>query len=121
MRVTVTFSAQPESPAILESFCKRVRPGGPGWETISTRLGYGREAIPGGALAWTNWIAGVIAVYATLFGIGKVIFGELGLGIGLLALAVVSFAWIARSFTAEGGGMDPIAGSAAEALPVAAD
>ena len=119
--VTVTFSTQPESPAILESFYKRVRPGGPGWETISTRLGYGREAIPGGALAWTNWIAGVIAVYATLFGIGKVIFGELGLGIGLLALAVVSFAWIARSFTAEGGGMDPIAGSAAEALPVAAD
>ena len=39
----------------------RVRPGGPGWATISTRLGYGREAIPGGALAWTNWIAGVIA------------------------------------------------------------
>ena len=97
--VTVTFSTQPESPAILESFYKRVRPGGPGWETISTRLGYGREAILGGALAWTNWIAGVIAVYATLFGIGKVIFGELGLGSGLLPLAVVSFAWIARSFT----------------------
>ena len=119
--VTVTFATQPESPAILESFYRRVRPGGPGWETISTRLGYGREAIPGGALAWTNWIAGVIAVYATLFGIGKVIFGELGLGLGLLALAVVSFAWIARSFTAEGGGMDPIAGSAAESVPMAAD
>ena len=119
--VTVTFTTQPESPAILESFYRRVRPGGPGWETISTRLGYGREAIPGGALAWTNWIAGVIAVYATLFGIGKVIFGELGLGLGLLALAVVSFAWIARSFTAEGGGMDPIAGSAAESVPMAAD
>jgi solute:Na+ symporter, SSS family len=119
--VSVTFATQPESPAILESFYKRVRPGGPGWETISTRLGYGREAIPGGALAWTNWIAGVIAVYATLFGIGKVIFGELGLGLGLLALAVVSFAWIARSFTADGGGMDPIAGSAAEPVPMAAD
>ena len=119
--VTVTFATQPESPAILESFYKRVRPGGRGWETISTRLGYGREAIPGGALAWTNWIAGVVAVYATLFGIGKVIFGELGLGLGLLALAVVSFAWIARSFTADGGGMDPVAGSAAEPVPMAAD
>ena len=119
--VTVTFATQPESPAILESFYKRVRPGGRGWETISTRLGYGREAIPGGALAWTNWIAGVVAVYATLFGIGKVIFGELGLGLGLLALAVVSFAWIARSFTADGGGMDPVAGSAAGPVPMAAD
>ena len=39
----------------------RVRPGGPGWATVSTRIGFGREAIPGGALAWTNWIAGIVA------------------------------------------------------------
>ncbi|HYW50655.1 MAG TPA: hypothetical protein VE861_08615, partial [Gemmatimonadaceae bacterium] len=119
--VAVTFATQPESPAILESFYKRVRPGGPGWATVSTRLGYGREPIPGGALAWTNWIAGVIAVYATLFGIGKVIFGELGLGIGLLVLAVVAFAWIARSFTTEGGGMAPVAGGIADPQPTPAD
>ena len=29
------------------------------------------RGIPGGALAWTNWIAGIVAVYSTLFGIGK--------------------------------------------------
>jgi hypothetical protein len=68
---------------------------------VSTRLGYGREPIPGGALAWTNWIAGVIAVYATLFGIGKVVLGELGLGLGLMAIAAGAFAWIARSFRGE--------------------
>ena len=119
--VTVTFATQPESPAILESFYTRVRPGGPGWATVSKRLGYGREPIPGGALAWTNWIAGVVAVYATLFGIGKVIFGEMALGIGLLVLAVIAFAWIARSFTAEGGGMAPVAGTVSDTAPVAAD
>ncbi len=119
--VSVTFATQPESPAILESFYKRVRPGGPGWVAVSTRLGYGREPIPGGALAWTNWIAGVIAVYASLFGIGKVIFGEYGLGIGLLVLAVVAFAWIARSFTEDGGGMAPVAGSVPDTVPTAAD
>ena len=30
-----------------------------------SRLGYGGETIPGGALAWTNWLAGIIAVYST--------------------------------------------------------
>jgi hypothetical protein len=52
----------------------------------------------GGALAWSNWIAGIIAVYTSLFGIGKLIFGETMLGLALLGMAAVSFAWIARSF-----------------------
>jgi hypothetical protein len=39
-----------------------------------------------------------VAVYCTLFGLGKLIFGQLGMGLGLLAVAVVAFAWIARSF-----------------------
>lgn len=100
--LSVTFLTKPESPEILESFYKRVRPGGPGWATISTRLGYGREGIPGGALAWTNWIAGIVAVYSTLFGIGKLIFGETGRGLLLLLIAAAAFAWIAKSF-ARGG------------------
>jgi Na+/proline symporter len=62
-------------------------PGRPGWARVSERLGYGREPIPGGALAWTNWVAGVVAVYASLFGIGKVVFGESGPGLAMLAVA----------------------------------
>ena len=96
--LTVTFLTKPEPAEVLESFYRRVRPGGPGWATVSTRLGYGRESTPGGALAWTNWIAGVVAVYATLFGIGKVIFGETTTGLIMLAVAIAAFAWIARSF-----------------------
>ena len=99
--IAVTFLTKPESEATLASFYNRVRPGGPGWAGVSERLGYGREPIPGGALAWTNWIAGIIAVYTTLFGIGKLVFGELALGLGLLVVAVVAFAWIARSFRDE--------------------
>ena len=56
---------------MLASFYERVRPGGPGWAHVSERLGLRTESIPGGALAWTNWVAGIVAVYATLFGIGK--------------------------------------------------
>jgi solute:Na+ symporter, SSS family len=97
----VTFATKPEPDRVLEAFYRRVRPGGPGWALVSQRIGFGRENIPGGALAWTNWIAGIVAVYSTLFGIGKVVLGNLLEGLVMLAIAVVAFSWIARSFREE--------------------
>jgi solute:Na+ symporter, SSS family len=99
--IIATFATAPEPDRVLEAFYRRVRPGGPGWARVSTRLGLGREPIPGGALAWTNWIAGIVAVYATLFGIGKIVFGFTGMGIVMLMVAAVAFYWISRSFTNE--------------------
>jgi hypothetical protein len=97
----VTFATQPEPDRVLEAFYRRVRPGGPGWVRVSERAGFGRESIPGGALAWTNWIAGIVAVYSTLFGIGKLVLGNLLEGLLMLAIAVVAFGWIAKSFREE--------------------
>ena len=97
----VTFATKPEPDIVLDAFYRRVRPGGPGWARVSERAGFGREGIPGGALAWTNWIAGIVAVYSSLFGIGKIILGNLVQGFVMLAIAVVAFAWIARSFREE--------------------
>jgi Na+/proline symporter len=99
--IVATFATQPEPDEKLDAFYRRVRPGGPGWRRVSERLGYGRESIPGGALAWTNWIAGIIAVYSTLFGLGKLVFGQLTSGLTLLAIAIAAFAWIARSFRSD--------------------
>lgn len=99
--VSVTFLTNPEPDAVLESFYRRVRPGGAGWATVSRRLGFGREPIPGGALAWSNWVAGVVAVYSTLFGIGKVVLGDTLFGLAFLVIAAIAFAWIARSFRGE--------------------
>lgn len=99
--VTVTLLTRPESDQVLDAFYRRVRPGGPGWARVSSRLGYGREPIPGGAIAWTNWVAGVVAVYATLFGIGRLVFGRLTAGAVTLAVAALAFAWIARSLREE--------------------
>jgi solute:Na+ symporter, SSS family len=95
--VTVTYLTSPERPATLNRFYRRVRPGGPGWREVSSRLGYEGEGIDGGALNWTNWVAGITVVYASLFGVGKLIFGEWGPAALFLGLAVVSFAWIARN------------------------
>jgi Na+/proline symporter len=97
----VTFATKPEPDRVLEAFYRRVRPGGPGWAVVSERAGFGRESIPGGALAWTNWIAGIVAVYSTLFGIGKIVLGNLLEGLVMLAIAVIAFSWIARSFREE--------------------
>jgi Na+/proline symporter len=99
--LAATYMTAPEKDDVLEAFYRRVRPGGPGWARVSERIGLGREAIPGGALAWTNWVAGIVAVYSTLFGIGKLVFGEGVAGVILLAIAAAAFAWIARSFRAE--------------------
>jgi SSS family solute:Na+ symporter len=97
----VTFATKPEPDRVLEAFYRRVRPGGRGWAVVSERIGFGRESIPGGALAWTNWIAGIVAVYSSLFGIGKLILGNLLPGLVMLAIAVIAFSWIARSFREE--------------------
>ncbi|HEV7992944.1 MAG TPA: sodium:solute symporter family protein [Gemmatimonadaceae bacterium] len=103
--LTVTFMTKPEPDSKLEAFYERVRPGGPGWRRISDKLGYNGETIPGGALAWTNWLAGIVAVYASLFGIGKIIFGELGTGLAMLVIAAAAFAWIAKAFREEDAGV----------------
>jgi Na+/proline symporter len=102
--VSVTFLTAPEPESKLESFYQRVRPGGPGWRRISDRLGYGGESIPGGALAWTNWLAGIVAVYASLFGIGKLIFGQMMTGLIMLVVAALAFGWIAKAFREEDAG-----------------
>jgi Na+/proline symporter len=107
--ISVTFATAPEPDSVLEAFYTRVRPGGPGWRAVAARAGFGREPIAGGALAWTNWVAGIVAAYSTLFGIGKVVFGETESGVALLIVAAVAFAWIARSFRGDGAGSTAVA------------
>jgi solute:Na+ symporter, SSS family len=99
--LAVTFLTQPESDAVLEKFYHRVRPGGPGWRRVAQRLGYGRDPIPGGALSWVNWVAGVAAVYASVFGVGEFLTGSASRGWLYVAVAVGSFLLIQRNLRAD--------------------
>ena len=99
--IAVTFATEPTPDATLHAFYRRVRPGGPGWRAVSEQLGFGAEPIAAGSLSWLNWIAGVVSVYATLFGIGKLIFGSALAAIAYLLLAAAAFAWIAYSLKRE--------------------
>ena len=92
--VTVTFLTRPEADGTLDAFYRRVRPGGPGWTSVAVRLGFGPEPIDGGALNWLNWFAGVVCVYATLFGVGQVLFGQPLRAALHLGTAALAFAWI---------------------------
>ena len=91
----------PESEATLERFYRRVRPGGAGWRRVSERLGYGGDTIPGGVLSWVNWVAGVAAVYATVFAVGAALTGSPAKGLIYGAVAIAAFSLIYRNLRAD--------------------
>jgi solute:Na+ symporter, SSS family len=95
--LVVTFATRPEPAHVLESFYRRVRPGGPGWNAVSVRLGFGSESIPGGRWAVIGWMAGLLTLFSALFGIGRVIFRDYATGLLLLGVAGAGFAVIAHA------------------------
>jgi len=108
--VTVTFLTKPEDETVLRAFYLKVRPGGRGWARISSSLGLHAEPMDGGPLNWTNWVAGVTSVYASLFGVGQIIFGATGWGVVLLVVAMLCFIWIGRNLRPSRMSLDPIPG-----------
>jgi SSS family solute:Na+ symporter len=95
--LAVTYLTRPESPEVLQGFYRRVRPGGRGWAPVAASLGLGGEPVDGGPLNWTNWVAGVTAVYTSLFGVGSWIFGQRLKAALMLGVAFMCFVWIARN------------------------
>ncbi|MCZ6768042.1 MAG: Na+:solute symporter [Acidobacteria bacterium] len=91
--VLVTFLTEPVAEERLIQFYRRVHPGGIGWRKVEKMV----PDVPGDSgFAWlfVDWVCGVLLVYGVLFGIGKVIFGELLLGFSLLLLALIAGGFI---------------------------
>src|SRR5437667_9569481 len=76
--LVVTFATQPEPDRMLESFYRRVRPGGPGWAAVSGRAGLGRGRNPRGAPAVDQRDGGIVAVNSSALGDGKAGVGDFG-------------------------------------------
>jgi SSS family solute:Na+ symporter len=70
--ILVTYLTQPEPLSHLIAFYRRVQPSGPGWRHIAdaAHLPAPEPITP----MLINWIAGWILVYATLFGVGTILF-----------------------------------------------
>src|SRR6185503_18832133 len=99
--LAVTFATAPESDETLDRFYRQVRPGGPGWRTVARRLGFGDDRIPGGALSWVNWVAGLAAVYCAVFAVGAAVTGTPRRALVYGAVAIGAFLLIQRNLRAD--------------------
>ena len=69
--VTVTFFTKPEPMTKLESFYKRVQPGG-WWGPVTSSFNHTLQPVTKGI--FILWLAGVMMIYGFTFGIGNLIF-----------------------------------------------
>jgi solute:Na+ symporter, SSS family len=90
--LAATLITAPEKDDVLLAFYRRVKPNAFLWGPIA-RKAADVSAPHDGACNLLDWICGCILVYAVLFSIGKLIFGQWLLGFGLLMLALAA-AWI---------------------------
>jgi SSS family solute:Na+ symporter len=70
--IAVTFLTSPVDVNHLKAFYRRVHPGGVGWKPIARQM----PEVKGDThyrVLFLNWIVGVLFIYMTLFGVGKII------------------------------------------------
>lgn len=91
------YITKPTEDSKLISFYTRVHPGGIGWKKISDKLP-NIKSDSGYYLLFINWIAGVVLVYSFLFGFGKIIFGQLFIGVIFLLVGLAAALLIKRNF-----------------------
>lgn len=94
----VTFLTKPVDQNVLINFYKRIQPGGNLWRKVSSEIE--NVNVKGNFLPmFINWISGVILVYSTLFGIGKLIFGDYGSAVLYFSLTIVVILIIYRNLS----------------------
>ncbi len=91
--IATTFLTRPESEATLVAFYRRTRPGRMGWRPMAA---IAPEVPVAGGFIWNifDWLAGCVLIYGLLFGTGKIILGDTGLGLGLCAIGLAAGAFI---------------------------
>jgi Na+/proline symporter len=98
--IAVTMATAPEPEAHLLEFYRRVRPDGPGWGPIARLAGGPPPGAIGGLLV--DWLAGCVLVYATLFGVGSLLFGRYSQGAAWLVAAAAAITVIYRDLSRRG-------------------
>jgi SSS family solute:Na+ symporter len=86
--LAVTLLTKPEPKEVLLAFYRRIRPSAALWGPIAKEA---TDVIPqkDGLFNLMDWIAGVLMIYAFLFGVGDIIFGRTLLGIVFLLAGLV--------------------------------
>lgn len=100
--VAVTLVTKPSDAETLYSFYNLVRPGGPGWERVIQTASSDGVELKGLGAAWEVPIEilcmlfGAFTIYGALFSVGFVIYGNLGPGLILATVAILSGALVFR-------------------------
>jgi len=93
--VTWVTPAEPEE--TLAAFYRRVRPHGPGWKPVATRLGVSPGASQSLRSELINAALGCVLVYAALFGVGEILLRSAAFGCGLLLVSAATALAIAKN------------------------
>jgi Na+/proline symporter len=90
--ITVTLLTQPDNEETLQNFYRKVHPGGALWKPVANKV----EVKGDRGLIWdlVDWLVGILLIYSTLFGVGKIVLGNWFIGILLLFIAGLSFIFI---------------------------
>ena len=99
--LAATFLTKPTDDATLKSFYRRVHPGGIGWTRVQAMVPEvkGDTGYPS---LFFNWFAGIVLIYSTLFGVGKIILCQAQQGFIFLGFAVVAAGLIYYNLSRQG-------------------
>ena len=97
--LVVTMLTPAESTKKLVNFYRKVRPEGPGWRRIAAEAGLGERHGGGLGVQLANWALGCVLIYASLFGIGKLVMKEWVTAALFIAAAAVSGFLISRNLS----------------------
>ncbi|MEE9361997.1 MAG: sodium:solute symporter family protein [Cellulophaga sp.] len=94
--LTTTFVTQPESKEVLNSFYKKIQPGGPGWSKVVADAKADNIEIVDANEKWsvpsgiTAMLLGCVLIYSCMFATGYWIYGDTNYALALTATAFVS-------------------------------
>jgi solute:Na+ symporter, SSS family len=91
--LAATFLTPPEPREVLVAFYRRTRPSLAGWKPIAKLAPEVQPVSDLGSNA-RDWVAGLVLIYGVLFGTGKLLLHETGLGVALLACGLAGGAVI---------------------------
>jgi Na+/proline symporter len=91
--LSTTFLTKPEPQDTLIAFYRRTRPSLLGWQPIARRAPDVKPSRDG-LSNLLDWISGCVLIYGVLFGVGKLLLKETGIGLALLALGLLGGAVI---------------------------
>ncbi|MGQ0814733.1 MAG: sodium:solute symporter family protein [Gemmatimonadota bacterium] len=92
--VPIMLLTKPESDEKLDSFYRRVRPGGPGWQRQRERTGIAPAQNLGKDIQ--RVCAGILILYGSMFTIGGLLLYRWGTMLLMLIMAGAGFAWLRK-------------------------